>query len=65
MHWWASTSILMSAISDIDICYSDIVDKYVGLKTVIPISKVFRYRHQSPFQYPNIKKIEMFVTPKN
>jgi hypothetical protein len=28
----------MSAISDIDICYSDIGDKYVGLKIVIPIS---------------------------
>jgi hypothetical protein len=27
----------MSAISDIDICYSDIGEKYVGLKTVIPI----------------------------
>jgi hypothetical protein len=25
-------------ISDIDICYSDIGDKYVGLKNVIPIS---------------------------
>ncbi len=28
--------------SDIDICYSDIGDKYVGLKNVIPISEVFR-----------------------
>ncbi len=37
-HRWASTSILMSAISDIDICYSDIGDKYVRLQTVIPIS---------------------------
>ncbi len=27
----------MSAISDIDICYSDIGRKYVGLKTVILI----------------------------
>ncbi len=35
-HKWASTSILMSAISDIR--YSDIGRKYVGLKTVIPIS---------------------------
>jgi hypothetical protein len=25
-------------ISDIDICYSDIGEKYVGLKNVIPIS---------------------------
>jgi hypothetical protein len=56
-HRWASTSILMSAISDIDICYSDIGDKYVGLKTVIPISEVFRYRHQSPFRYPTFTKI--------
>jgi hypothetical protein len=46
----------MSAISDIDICYSDIGDKNVGLKTVIPILEVFRYRHQSPFQYPTLKK---------
>ncbi len=30
--------------SDIDICYSDIGDKYVGLKNVIPISEVFRYQ---------------------
>jgi hypothetical protein len=37
-HRWASTSILMSAISDIDICYSDIGNKYVGLKLS------FRYR---------------------
>jgi hypothetical protein len=28
----------MSAISYIDICYSDIGDKYVGLKNVMPIS---------------------------
>jgi hypothetical protein len=27
--------------SDIDICYSDIGDKYVGLKNVILISEVF------------------------
>jgi hypothetical protein len=34
-HRWASTSIFMLAISDIDIdiCYSGIGDKYVGLKT--------------------------------
>jgi hypothetical protein len=42
--------------SDIDICYSDIGDKYVGLKNVIPISEVFQYRHQSSFQYPTLKK---------
>jgi hypothetical protein len=42
--------------SDIDICYSDIGDKYVGLKTVIPISEVFRYQHQSSFRYPTLKK---------
>jgi hypothetical protein len=55
-HRWASTSISMSAISDIDICYSDIGDKNVGLKNVIPISEVFRYRHQSSFRYPILKK---------
>jgi hypothetical protein len=43
-------------ISDIDICYSDIGDKYVGLKNIIPISEVFRYRHQSSFRYPTLKK---------
>jgi hypothetical protein len=42
--------------SDINICYSDIGDKYVGLKNVIPISEVFRYRHQSSFRYPTLKK---------
>jgi hypothetical protein len=36
-------------ISDIDICYSDIGDKYVGLKNVIPISEVFRYIRTSEF----------------
>jgi hypothetical protein len=56
-HRWASTSILMLAISDIDFCYSDIGRKYVGLKTVIPISEEFRYRHLSPFRYPISKKI--------
>ncbi len=42
--------------SDIDICNSDIGDKYVGLKNVIPISEMFRYRHQSSFRYPILKK---------
>jgi hypothetical protein len=48
----------MSAISDIDIdiCYSDIEDKNAGLKNIIPISEVFRYRHQSSFRYPTLKK---------
>ncbi len=55
-HRWASTSTSMSAISDINICYSDIGDKYVGQKNVIPISEVFRYRHQSSFRYPTLKK---------
>jgi hypothetical protein len=41
---------------DIDICYSDIGRKYVGLKTVIPISEGFRYRHLSSFRYPISKK---------
>jgi hypothetical protein len=39
------------------ICYSDIGDKYVGLKNVIPISEVFRYRHQSSFRRWRMKKI--------
>ncbi len=42
--------------SDMDIFYSDIGDKYVGLKNVIPISEVFRYRHQSSFRYRTLKK---------
>jgi hypothetical protein len=62
-HRWASTSISMSAISDtdIDICYSDIGDKYVRLKNVIPISEHFRYRHQSSFRYPTLKKKIYFI----
>jgi hypothetical protein len=44
------------ATSDIDISYSDIGDKYVRLKNVIPISEVFRYRHQSSSRYPALKK---------
>ncbi len=55
-HRWASTSISISVISDIDICYSGIGDKYVGLKNVILISKVFQYRHQSSFRYPHWRK---------
>ncbi len=50
-----STSILMSVITDIDICYSNIGRKYVRLKTVIPISEESRYRHQSPYRYPLLK----------
>ncbi len=42
--------------SDINICYSDIGRKHVGLKTVILISEGFRYRHLSPFLYPISKK---------
>ncbi len=42
--------------SDINICYSDIGRKYVGLKTVIPISEGFWYRHLSPFRYPISKR---------
>ncbi len=45
---------------DIDICYSDIGDKYVGLKNVIPILEVFRYQHQSSFRYPILKKQKYF-----
>ncbi len=55
-HRWALTSISMSAIFDIDICYSDIGDKYVGLINVILLSEMFRYRHQSSFRYPTLKK---------
>ncbi len=42
--------------SNIDICYSNIGDKYVGLKNVIPISELFRYQYQSSFRYPTMKK---------
>jgi hypothetical protein len=38
-HRWASTSALMSAISDIDISYSDIGTKNVGLNPFVPISE--------------------------
>ncbi len=51
-HRWVSTSTLMSAKSNINICYSDIGRKYVGLKTVILISEGFRYRHLILFRYP-------------
>ncbi len=61
-HRWASTSVLMSAISDIDNCYSDIGDKYVGLKIVIPISEVFRYRHLGPFRYPTFKYKKFYTS---
>ncbi len=37
--------------SDIDISYSDIGTKYVGLNPLIPISEEFQYRHQLPFRY--------------
>ncbi len=37
--------------SDIDISYSDIGTKYVGLNPLIPMSEVFRYWHQLPFRY--------------
>jgi hypothetical protein len=37
--------------SDIDISYSDIGTKYVGLNPLIQISEEFRYRHQLPFRY--------------
>ncbi len=47
--------------SDIVICYSDIGDKYVGLKNITPILEVFRYRHQSSFRYPTLKKKENFT----
>ncbi len=36
---------------DIDISYSDIGTKNVGLNPFIPISEEFRYRHQLPFRY--------------
>jgi hypothetical protein len=39
IHRWASTSALMSAISDIDISYSDIGTKNIGLNPFIPILK--------------------------
>jgi hypothetical protein len=37
--------------SNIDISYSDIGTKYVGLNPHIPISEEFQYRHQLPFRY--------------
>jgi hypothetical protein len=37
--------------SDIDISYSDIGTKYVGLNPFTPISEEFRYRHQLLFRY--------------
>jgi hypothetical protein len=37
--------------SDVDISYSDIGTKYVGLNPHIPISEEFRYRQQLPFRY--------------
>ncbi len=37
--------------SDIDISYSDIGTKYVGLNPLIPISEESWYRHQLPFRY--------------
>jgi hypothetical protein len=55
-HRWASTLILMSTISDNNICYSDIGDKYVGLRTIIPKSEVVRYQHQSSFRYLDIEE---------
>jgi hypothetical protein len=54
----------MSAISDIDISYSDIGTKYVGLNHLIPISEEFRYRHQLPFRY-RTKSILDFPISKN
>ncbi len=59
-HRWASTSISMSAISDIR--HGHLLFRYrrqilyVGLKNVILISEVVRYRHQSSFRYPTLKK---------
>jgi hypothetical protein len=37
--------------SDIEISYSDIGTKYVGLNPFIPISEEFRYQNQLPFRY--------------
>ncbi len=36
---------------DIDISYSDIRTKYVGLNSHVPMSEEFQYRHQLPFRY--------------
>ncbi len=47
--------------SDIDICCSDIGDKCVRLKNLIPISEVFRYRQQSSFRYQTLKKKKYFT----
>ncbi len=37
--------------SNINISYSDIGTKYVGLNPLIPIPEEFKYRHQLPFRY--------------
>jgi hypothetical protein len=59
----------MTVISDIciDISYSDIGTKYVGLNPLIPISKEFRYRHQLPLRYQtkSISDIPIFQIEKS
>jgi hypothetical protein len=52
----------MSAISDIDISYSYIGTKYVGLNPLIPISEEFRYRHQLPFWYWTKSKLDIPIS---
>ncbi len=61
IHWWASTSILMSAVSDIDISLFRYRKKYVVLKTVIPILEELWYRRQSPFECADKKKKHFII----
>jgi hypothetical protein len=62
-HTWASTSISMSAISDI--WHRHLLFRYrrqiCRNENVIPISEVFRYRHQSSFRYPILNKKNICV----
>ncbi len=61
-HRWASTSAFMSGISDIDISYSDIGTKHVGINPLIPISEEFQYQHQLPFQYRTKSKQDIPIS---
>ncbi len=62
-HRWASTLISMSAISDIRHRHLYLLFRYwrqiCRLKNSILIPEVFRYRHQSSFRYPTLKKINI------
>ncbi len=64
-HRWASTSAFTCQrypTSDIDISYSDIGTKYVGLNTFILLSKEFRYRHPLPFRYRTKSILDILIS---